>query len=297
MALGRDRRGQRSGRKRSLPISEWRGRRPVRRRRTRLAGAHELRPRRMGNRPRIRAPNAVVVGWDLRSGEEKDRIHVNNLRSPEHHHRLLPQQGDHPLFDQLLRRRPNTSISRATDHGMNNFVRGCLQKRHDALQRNALCAAPTSASANPGAKLLGYAALKRDAVSAIEPVDDAKRPHHRSGSRQSRTRQDVAPADWPTFRYDARRMGLDPDERGPQGPPSTGKSNSARKLTAPVMADGKLFVAQPEAHTVHALEAARRQVTLEPSPPADASTRRPHSHNGTILFGSADGHALLPASL
>ena len=34
-----------------------------------------------------KSPNALVIGWDLRSGEEKKRILVDNLRSPEHHHR------------------------------------------------------------------------------------------------------------------------------------------------------------------------------------------------------------------
>ncbi|MHC4156544.1 MAG: outer membrane protein assembly factor BamB family protein, partial [Planctomycetota bacterium] len=38
-------------------------------------------------KPVRKSPNALVIGWDLRSGEEKKRILVNNLRSPEHHHR------------------------------------------------------------------------------------------------------------------------------------------------------------------------------------------------------------------
>ena len=38
-------------------------------------------------KPVRKSPNALVVGWDLRTGEEKKRILVSNLRSPEHHHR------------------------------------------------------------------------------------------------------------------------------------------------------------------------------------------------------------------
>ncbi|MHC4508460.1 MAG: outer membrane protein assembly factor BamB family protein, partial [Planctomycetota bacterium] len=37
--------------------------------------------------PVRKSPNSLVIGWDLRSGEQKKRILVNNLRSPEHHHR------------------------------------------------------------------------------------------------------------------------------------------------------------------------------------------------------------------
>ncbi|MHC4112480.1 MAG: outer membrane protein assembly factor BamB family protein, partial [Planctomycetota bacterium] len=39
------------------------------------------------DKPVRKSPNALVIGWDLRSGEEKKRILVKNLRSPEHHHR------------------------------------------------------------------------------------------------------------------------------------------------------------------------------------------------------------------
>jgi len=93
--------------------------------------------------------------------------------------------------------------------------------------------------------------------------------------------------DWPTFRYDARRRGSTPTLVASEVAVDW-KVKLGGKLTAPVMADGKLFVAQPDAHTIHALDAASGKEVWRfiaggriDSPPT--------LHDGLVLFGSTAG--------
>ena len=60
--------------------------------------------------------------------------------------------------------------------------------------------------------------------------------------------------DWPTFRYDATRSGATPSAVRPEAAPLW-RTEIGGKLSAPVIADGKLFVAGIDAHAVHALDA------------------------------------------
>jgi outer membrane protein assembly factor BamB len=94
--------------------------------------------------------------------------------------------------------------------------------------------------------------------------------------------------DWPTYRHDPARTG----RTDAALPPSLGrawKTQIGGRLSSIVVAEGKLFVAQIDAHTVHALDAdsgkARWQFT------AGARVDSPPTiYRGRVLFGSADGY-------
>ena len=76
----------------------------------------------------------------LRSGEEKKRIHVNNLRSPEHHHRCYRNKATtHYLISSYEGAEYLDFVG--DDHGMNNFVRGACRYGMTPVQRHALRAA------------------------------------------------------------------------------------------------------------------------------------------------------------
>lgn len=237
-----------------------------------------------GEETKEKSPNVVVVGWDLRSGEEKDRIHVNNLRSPEHHHRCYRNKATTRYLISSYEGAEYLDFQ-DDDHGMNNFVRGACKYGMTPCN-GMLYVPPDQCFCQPGAKLLGYTALKRDAVSSIEPVADSERLT--KGPAFGKVEPVAAtPGDWPTFRYDARRRGSTPASVAP-GVAINWKFDLGGKLTAPVVADGKLFVARPDIHTVHALDAASGKPLW--SFTADGRIDSPPTfHDGTILFGSADG--------
>jgi len=96
-----------------------------------------------------------------------------------------------------------------------------------------------------------------------------------------------AKAPWPMYRGDIERSGC-------TSAPITGTLASAwtadlgGKLTPPVLADGKVFVAQVDFHRVHALDAAtgRPVWTFVAGGRVDSS---PTFYAGTLLFGCADG--------
>ena len=237
-----------------------------------------------GEPTKAKSANVVVVGWDLRTGEEKDRIHVNNLRSPEHHHRCYRNKATtHYLISSY--EGAEYLDFQADDHGMNNFVRGAC--RYGMMPCNGmLYAPPDQCFCQPGAKLLGYAALKRDAVSTIKEVADAERLT--KGPAFGKVQSAMAsPGDWPTFRHDVRRRGTT-SAAAPSQVAVTWQVNLGGRLSAPVAADGKLFVAQCDAHTVHALDAASGKTLWSFTAGARVDSP-PTFHKGTVLFGSADG--------
>ncbi len=70
---------------------------------------------------------------------------------------------------------------------------------------------------------------------------------------------------------------------------STLRERPAHRLTPPVAADGRIFVAEPDAHTVYALSADNGQRLWQFV--ADGRVDSPPTiHEGLCLFGSTDGH-------
>ncbi|NQT11442.1 MAG: PQQ-binding-like beta-propeller repeat protein, partial [Planctomycetes bacterium] len=166
-----------------------------------------------------------------------------------------------------------------------HWVRGACQ--YGTLPANGLIYAPTHPCAcYITAKLSGYNALSGGRATpppeGPEQLDQGP-AYEAAGDLLSKTTQD----DWPTLRHDNARSG------------STAVSLPARlnrqwetplpgPLTAVVVADGRLYVAQREAHTVHALKA-------DDGSPLWCHTAGgrvdspPTVHGGLVYFGSADG--------
>jgi len=237
-------------------------------------------------KPTRKSPNALAIGWDLRTGEQKKKILVRNLRSPEHHHRcyrnkvttrylissfegaeFLDLQGDH--------------------HCQNNWVRGAC--RYGMMPANGmLYVPPDPCFCQPGSKLPGYAALKAEPGVPLKEVADEKRLEKGPAYAKVEARNsEVGKEDWPTFRHDAARHGATKDIVPPVLAVDW-KVKLGGKLTAPVAADGKLFVAKADAHTVYALDMVSGKM-LWKFTAAGRIDSPPTIYKGMVLFGSADG--------
>jgi outer membrane protein assembly factor BamB len=95
------------------------------------------------------------------------------------------------------------------------------------------------------------------------------------------------PEDWPTYRHDAARSGKT-EARVPTALQAQWQAEVGSKLTAPVVAEGKLFVASADTHTLHAINT----TTGKPVWAYAAGGRidsPPTIHRGRVLFGSRDG--------
>lgn len=104
----------------------------------------------------------------------------------------------------------------------------------------------------------------------------------------SRVEAEVDAGSWPTYRHDSRRSGATPvsvsrDLR------TAWTTELSGKLTAPVIADNRLLVAETAAHRVVALDATNGN-TLWTYVAGARIDSPPTIHRDRVLFGSADGH-------
>jgi outer membrane protein assembly factor BamB len=125
-----------------------------------------------------------------------------------------------------------------------------------------------------------------EAVAAVDRQGRFDLKAARAGAHTVSVRTDSA--DWPTFRRDATRSGST-QAAVPAKLTTAWKKDLSAKLSAPVLADGRLFVAAVDMHTVHALDAA----SGEPQWSFTAGGRvdsPPTIVGGRVYFGSADGY-------
>ena len=93
--------------------------------------------------------------------------------------------------------------------------------------------------------------------------------------------------DWPTFRHDNARSGRTAT-RVPRHLSRAWKTTIGGRLSSPVASGGKLFVAQVDAHAVHALDM-NDGASLWSFTAGGRIDSPPTVHNHLVLFGSADG--------
>jgi len=93
--------------------------------------------------------------------------------------------------------------------------------------------------------------------------------------------------DWPTYRHDAARSGR-ASTTIPAKLKKAWRAEIPGKLTSPVIAGGRVFVASVDTHTVHSLDASsgKRLWSFQAGGRVDSP---PTIHQGQVLFGSADG--------
>ena len=235
-----------------------------------------------------KSANAMVLGWDLRSGEEKKRVLVNNLRSSEHHHRCYRNRATTRYLISSYEGAEYLNFQDQEHFPNNNWLRGAC--RYGMMPANGLLYVPADQCfCQPGAKLLGYSAVKAESETPLEAVPDDQRLEKgpafgkfADGKSSTDNR-----GDWPTFRHDAARSGTTKTRVAP-GVAVDWKVKLGGTLTAPVAADGKVYVAQRDAHIVHAIDMAGGEASWSFTAGGRIDSP-PTIHQGTVLFGSADG--------
>ncbi|MHC4796423.1 MAG: outer membrane protein assembly factor BamB family protein, partial [Planctomycetota bacterium] len=236
-------------------------------------------------KPVRKSPNALMVGWDLRTGEEKKRIFVKNLRSPEHHHRCYRNKATVRYLISSYEGAEFVDF-KGQNHGQNNWLRGACT--HGMMPCNGmLYVPPDQCFCQPGAKLLGYAAVTAKTKKA-RPKPDKKRLKKGPAYGAVTDMESFSDGDWPTFRHDPARSGTTKSAVPPKVNENW-KVKLGGKLTAPVAAGGKLFVAATDAHTVIALDMASGKQLWRFT--VDGRVDSPPTiYQGMVLFGSSDGH-------
>jgi len=169
---------------------------------------------------------------------------------------------------------------------LNHWVRGaCL---YGVLPANGLTyAGPHNCACYPEAKLDGLNALGA-ATSPYPPLPpDAERLEHGPAWQQPLDEKAPDAGDWPTYRHDAERSGFS-DQTLAADLGKAWEVNLGGKLSGVSIADGRAYVSQVDAHTLHAVDA----VTGKPLWHFIAGARidsPPTVWQGRVLFGGMDG--------
>jgi len=98
----------------------------------------------------------------------------------------------------------------------------------------------------------------------------------------------AADAPWPTYRQDPRRYAGAAKPVPAAGLQRVWRTRFKTPVTAPVIAEGKVFLAEKDIHTVRALDAATGKALWEYTAGGRIDSP-PTYHKGLLLFGSRDG--------
>lgn len=171
---------------------------------------------------------------------------------------------------------------------IHHWVRGgCL---YGVLPANGmLLAPPTDCACYPEAKLYGYNMLAPPSPTRPHPIkgETEGQVEHGPAYRSELTTYDSF-GDWPTYRGGNDRSGYIPENAAKQ-PKVAWETQLGGRLTAPVIANGRVYVAQVDQHQVHALDATSgaKQWSFTAGARVDSP---PTIVSGRVVFGSNDGY-------
>jgi len=230
---------------------------------------------------------SVAEGRDIRTGEVARTIKLPPfMYTSGHHFRCYRGKATERYI--LENKRGIEMIDVESDNfNKNDWVRGIC--RYGVLPANGMIySTPTPCSCYPAAQLSGFNAL----ASLQSSADSTQRtPRLVKGPAYGLDREPQATGhnsqDWPCYRGNPLRTGKSRTDV-PTQLKRGWQTELSGKLTQPIAAEGKLFVAAVDQQTVHALDADSGKtlwsVTVDgrvDSPPAYAS--------GMLYFGSANG--------
>ena len=233
-------------------------------------------------------------GLDPLTGKVAREIVVPKLISWGHHYRCYRSKATERFL--LLPKRGVEFVDlRGRDHMRHDWLRPpCI---YGILPANGLLyAAPHQCVCYQGVLMSNFNALAPRADKRSSPPTPAKRLRKSPAYGKINPQSAISPAsgrpnpkstDWPTYRRDPRRSGSTSG-----GVPDVVKvkwrAQLRAPLTPPVVARGRLLVAEIDTHTVHALsaETGKRLWQFTAGGRVDSA---PTVHGSLVLFGSADG--------
>lgn len=229
--------------------------------------------------------SGLFTGRDPLTGEVKNEF-LPDVTIDWFHHRCYPSKATEKYL--LTSRNGIEVIDPQTQHWeTHHWVRGgCI---YGILPCNGLVYAPMhSCGCYLEAKLSGFNALAAGPVPQPTAAELAGEARLEKGPAYGHQQEAEVGTEWPMYRRDVARSGSTPVGVGEV----LGQKWTTRlggRLTPPVVAGGRVYLAAIDAHTVQALDGE----TGEPVWSFTAGGRidsAPTVHRGLVLFGSADGY-------
>ena len=235
-----------------------------------------------------------LVGYDLATGRKVRDVPVDVEQGMGvcHHRCCMPKASGKYLVTSW----PGIEFTDTTTGTVraSHWVRGaCL---YGTMPANGLIYAPPNPCAcYPEGKLNGFQALapeRKEGEKGRRGDTEGRAIRLERGSAYTAlipSSQSLIPSSssWPTFRHDAERTGA---TAGSVSPKLEHRwiARIGGRLTQPIIADGKLFVASVDAHKVYAIdtESGRTLWTYIAGGRVDSP---PTYYGGRVIFGSRDG--------
>lgn len=169
----------------------------------------------------------------------------------------------------------------------NDWIRGTCQ--YGVMPANGmLYVTPDSCACNMKTKLSGLYALASERPSQPLLIPDHQRLQKGPAYGTTLASQpSTTPTDWPTYRHDPRRSGIT-TAHVPSKLTQFWQADIGGKLTSPIVAGGKVFVASAETHSVYAIGASSGK-ELWRFTTGGRIDSPPTAYKGLLFFGSADG--------
>jgi len=233
------------------------------------------------------ADSGVFQGLDPHTGAVRKQF-PPDVQTYWFHHRCYPSKATDKY---ILTSRTGIEF---IDHEKetwepHHWVRGgCI---YGILPCNGLVyAPPQSCGCYLEAKLLGLSALAPESASLARLRQGGESSRLERGPAYDAPlteAQSSAQDDWPTYRHDTQRSGRTATTVAPDLQPLW-QADLGGRLSSVVVADGRLFVASIDTHTVHALQAGSG-TRLWSCTTGGRVDSPPTLWKGRVLFGSADG--------
>lgn len=226
---------------------------------------------------------ATVKGYDLCTGEIRKDVALGRLFAANHHHRCYRNKATEKYIIASRRGFEYVDLS-GGKHVVDNWVRTTCHvgtMPANGLQYNP----PHPCACYIDEKLTGFNALAAEGYGGA-PIDDAKRLERGPAFGDARG-PGAQEDDWPAFRHDAMRTGSVqtsvPDGWGPLWRVRVGS-----RLAPPIAVGDRVYVAIVDEHHLACLDR-RDGRTLWEYAAGGRIDSSPTYHEGTLVFGSADG--------
>lgn len=232
--------------------------------------------------------SGVFTGRNPKTGEVKSTFPPNVKTYWFHHRCYMAKATDRFLLPS------RTGIEfvdyKKKDWNINHWVRGgCL---YGIMPCNGLVYTPPhDCACYPESKLFGLNALaaESDSLKLPQNIPDAGRLEKGPAFKVMSVQQSASSEqeNWPTFRHDSARSGTTETDV-PATLKQAWKSKLGGKLSALTIAEGKLYVAQVNKHTLFALDADSGE-SLWSYTAGGRIDSPPTYFDRRVIFGSADG--------
>jgi len=223
----------------------------------------------------------ATQGRDPQTGEVKRTIDISGLLTPGHHARCYRNKATNRFVIADKRGMEYFDLT-GNQHSRNNWVRGVCQ--YGVMPCNGMTYVPPNACCcYAGAILRGFTALLPHGNTPSKSSDVLEQGPAYGVS----TKANAMTNEWPMYRGDILRSGAT-SALIPVSLKKTWDAEIGGKLTAPVVGDGRVFVASTNDRRMTALDE-KTGTQLWTFTAGGRVDTPPTLHDGTVLFGSNDG--------